>query len=275
MFEPGRSYRREHLHHVWDGTTPLQAQGGILTPREVPLVVVITGEAGGQYGYADFWDADGVFHYFGAGQVGDMEFVRGNLALRDHSMNGEELHLFEQDLNRLRYVGPKVCAGFYERDDAPDRNGDLRRAIVFELVSLDATLTPAATDDELSAVTSDRRWEMPLEALRERLAEKVGNQPNAKEAKRRTYARSNDLKAYVCRRAAGVCEGCGSPAPFTTKAGFPYLEPHHSRRIADGGPDDYHHVIALCPTCHRRVHYAVDGDEYNEQLSTKLREIEG
>ena len=25
----------------------------------------------------------------------------------------------------------------------------------------------------------------------------------------------------------------------------PYLEPHHTRRLSDGGPDDYHHVIAL------------------------------
>jgi hypothetical protein len=30
-----------------------------------------------------------------------------------------------------------VCAGYYERNDVPDRNGDLRRAIVFELVAPD------------------------------------------------------------------------------------------------------------------------------------------
>jgi hypothetical protein len=33
--------------------------------------------------------------------------------------------------------GEMVCAGYYERDDVPDSNGDLRRAIVFELVALD------------------------------------------------------------------------------------------------------------------------------------------
>lgn len=38
-----------------------------------------------------------------------------------------------------------------------------------------------------------------------------------------------------------------------------YVEPHHTRRLTDGGPDDFHHVIALCPTCHRRVHYGTDG----------------
>ena len=44
-------------------------------------------------------------------------------------------------LSRCRAVcgtsGRWSCAGYYERDDVPDRNGDLRRAIVFELVALD------------------------------------------------------------------------------------------------------------------------------------------
>ena len=66
-----------------------------------------------------------------------MVFLRGNLALRDHSENGEEVHLFEQVSGGLRYDGEMVCAGYYERDDVPDRNGDLRRAIVFELVAPD------------------------------------------------------------------------------------------------------------------------------------------
>lgn len=44
MFEPGRVYRRDELHLAWNGTIPLQAQGGILIPREASLVVVVTGE---------------------------------------------------------------------------------------------------------------------------------------------------------------------------------------------------------------------------------------
>jgi 5-methylcytosine-specific restriction protein A len=72
------------------GTTELQRQGGILTPREVPIIIVVTGEEGREFGYEDYWDGEGVFHYFGAGQEGDMEFACGNLALRDHAQNGEE-----------------------------------------------------------------------------------------------------------------------------------------------------------------------------------------
>jgi len=93
-------------------------------------------------------------------------------------------------------------------------------------------------------------------------------------AKRNVYQRSGDLKIYVLRRANGTCEGCDQPAPFRTTAGHPYLEPHHTRRLSDGGPDDYRHVIALCPTCHRRVHHGEDGHAYNHDLVESLTTIE-
>lgn len=273
MFEPGRVYPRSELHHEWNGGTKLQPQGGILTPREVPLVIVVTGEEGREYGYEDYPDDQGVFHYFGAGQEGPMEFVRGNLALRDHAENGEDVHLFEQEAAGLRYKGQYVVAGWTWQDDVPDRNGNPRRAIVFDLVALDDELG-APAPPALTSGSIDPRWTMPLDDLRSRSARTLGEPPSSTVAKRNVYQRSDDLKVYVLRRAAGVCEGCEQPAPFLTTAGRPYLEPHHTRRLSDGGPDDYHHVIALCPTCHRRVHHGEDGATYNGQLVTKLATIE-
>lgn len=275
MFEQGRVYRRDSLHREWGGSTRLQQQGRILTPREVPLIVVVTGEAGGQYGYFDYWDDEGVFHYFGAGQDGDMEFVRGNLALRDHVENGEDVHLFEQEPSGLRYFGQVVQVGYDEEEDAPDRTGELRKAIVFKLVPLnDFDHVPAPAVFEEDERTGDERWTMPLDELRGRASRSVGKQPNSQLAKRTTYSRSEDLRIYVKRRAAGACEGCSLPAPFITSDGRPYLEPHHTRRLSDGGPDDYHHVIALCATCHRRVHHGMDGSSYNDDLIARLAKIE-
>ncbi|WP_373273521.1 HNH endonuclease [Vibrio parahaemolyticus] len=46
----------------------------------------------------------------------------------------------------------------------------------------------------------------------------------------------------------------------------PYLEVHHLTRLADGGADCPENVIALCPTCHRRAHYSIDNQEFNEKL---------
>jgi hypothetical protein len=66
-FEVGRIYnRRNDIHARFGG----QQQGGIITPRDHPLVIIITGEEGLQHGYADRLRPDGVFEYFGEGQVG-------------------------------------------------------------------------------------------------------------------------------------------------------------------------------------------------------------
>jgi 5-methylcytosine-specific restriction protein A len=88
------------------------------------------------------------------------------------------------------------------------------------------------------------------------------------------YRRSRAVRRYVLLRAKGECEGCGQLAPFLRIDGSPYLEPHHIRRRSDAGPDHPRWVIALCPTCHRRVHYGADGEAYNEQLSKRLSVIE-
>lgn len=48
------------------------------------------------------------------------------------------------------------------------------------------------------------------------------------------YSRDPKVKAWVLKEAAGICESCGSDAPFTTAEGEPFLEVHHLRRLADG-----------------------------------------
>ena len=84
------------------------------------------------------------------------------------------------------------------------------------------------------------------------------------------------MHTYVLRRADGTCEGCGDPAPFNKRAtGRPYLEPHHIRRRADAGPDHPRWIIALCPNCHRRVHYGENGTDYNEKLADRAGVLEG
>ena len=96
-----------------------------------------------------------------------------------------------------------------------------------------------------------------------------------KDRARRYYERSEAIRAYVLRRAEGCCEHCGETAPFKTKFQIPYLEPHHIRRLSDGGPDDPRFMAALCPNCHRRVHYSSDGSKVNTELGAKIANKEG
>ncbi len=277
MFERGKLYKRNRIHEAYNGARQLQQQGGILTPAGQPFLVIITGESGARHGYHDHLDADGVLHYYGAGQNGDMEWSPANRQLRDHASLGKDVHLFREVSNGgtkwLRYDGQYSTAGHYFHENAPGTDGASRRAIVFQLVPHDELLDDPP-DDARAVGAIDGRWTMDFAALRDLANVSLGQQPASSTGRRRLWERSYDVKVYVRRRANGICEGCEQPAPFNDRKGRPYLEPHHTRRLTDGGPDDVHHVIGLCPACHRRVHHGQDGETYNNALSIKLKELE-
>ncbi|HUA12809.1 MAG TPA: HNH endonuclease signature motif containing protein [Solirubrobacteraceae bacterium] len=264
MFELGKVYRRRDLHDEYGG----QRQGGIVTPADEPFILLVTGEAGRDYGYEDSELSDGTFIYFGEGQVGDMEFKRGNRAVRDHARDGRDLYLFEKvPTAHLRYRGQYFCAGYETVKHVPDADGGRRNAIAFRLLPIEA-------DDADDRAVEDDLADLTLAQLRIAALEAPGEGVAPSKVKVTAYRRSAAVREYVLARAAGTCEGCARPAPFTTMAGRPYLEPHHTRRISDGGPDHRAHVIGLCPTCHRRVHHANDGAAYNESLMQKLADLE-
>lgn len=80
------------------------------------------------------------------------------------------------------------------------------------------------------------------------------------------FARDAAVGAWALERAGWRCEACGCQAPFRTAQGEPYLEVHHLRRLADGGPDTVDNVAALCPSCHREVHLGEHADEVRLKL---------
>jgi 5-methylcytosine-specific restriction enzyme A len=264
MFEIGRIYnRREELHARYGG----QRQGGISTPSDYPLIFLFTGESGEQYGYRDGWDRNGVFLYTGEGQVGDMEFVRGNQAIRDHAKEGRDLHLF-RSLGKgsgYRYLGRFVCITWEPRPGV-DVNGDERRGIVFHLIQ----------HEEGDETTFYSRPIATLPELRRRAYEAASGarEVEAQEARRTYYERSEAVRQYVLERADGTCEACEKQAPFSRPDGSYYLEPHHTRRLSDGGPDHPRWVGAVCPNCHREMHYGLHGAQKNEHLQGNLVLIE-
>lgn len=70
------------------------------------------------------------------------------------------------------------------------------------------------------------------------------------------YLRNADVVAEVLLRANGTCERCRNSAPFLrAKDGTPYLEVHHKEKLANGGDDTVENAIALCPNCHRDLHF--------------------
>lgn len=137
-FIVNQRYNRWDLHNVFGG----QRYSGIATPANYPLIFIFTGDSGEAYGYEDKFLDDDTFLYTGEGTTGDMDFSRGNKAIRDHKENGERLHLFK-DTNEawiVTYVGEYEYVD-YKIDQLRDQNGNYRDAIRFFLEPVDTTLS--------------------------------------------------------------------------------------------------------------------------------------
>jgi 5-methylcytosine-specific restriction protein A len=265
-FEVGRTYNRQKdIHAHFSG----QQQGGIITPKDHNLIIIVTGEEGGQHGYADVMREDGVFEYFGEGQVGDMVLLRGNSAVFNHAENGKDLLLFRKSKSGLRFEGQFVAEGILERD-APDTEGNMRTAFVFELRPLEALIEGVQKRPAVHGADD-------LATLRAKAIAAAKNKPRSKKGNSTAtvFERSQIIRDYVFARAKGNCESCGQPAPFTTAAGVPFLEVHHIRRLSDGGPDDPAFMIGICPNCHRQAHYGAEAKARNEEMLKFVALIEG
>lgn len=173
----------------------------MITPAQHPFIFLVTGSSGRQHGYEDRWADDGTtLFYYGEGQLGDMKFTKGNLALRDHVASGEDVHVFEEVPSQsgfLRYRGQMVCTG-YEWVDAPDTKQNMRKAILFELSPLEGfEVAPA------EQVDSDLKAQDLAELRRRALADSADSRTPV-EPRALYRLRSRAVRLYVLRRANGA-----------------------------------------------------------------------
>ena len=128
-FIPNQLYKRSQIHDEYGGNR----QGGISPSAKVPYIFIFSGKSGAQYGYKDGWDNHNIFSYTGEGQIGDMQFIRGNLALKDHLNIGKRVFLFEIEGGGLvKFISEME---FFDADyfETPDINGSNRIGIKFFL----------------------------------------------------------------------------------------------------------------------------------------------
>lgn len=127
MFIPDLLYKRRAIHDEYGGNW----QSGICPSTKHPYIFIFSGASGKQHGYKDEWQNEDIFAYTGEGQKGDMQFSRGNLALRNHIENGKRVFLFEAEGNG--FVRFKGEVEFYDADyfETPDTDGNLRQGIKF------------------------------------------------------------------------------------------------------------------------------------------------
>lgn len=109
-----------------------------------------------------------------------------------------------------------------------------------------------------------------LEARTEHLPSYKGKKPpkgNKKpkitiktEVKTESIPRDPEVKKWVKDNADGRCECCNVKAPFNNNKGRPYLEVHHLKMLAKLGSDTTENAIAICPNCHRELHFGKNKD---------------
>lgn len=100
------------------------------------------------------------------------------------------------------------------------------------------------------------------------------SRPTAKKSESMVFSRSPEVKAWVIKLAGSNCESCDSAAPFVKEDGTPYLEVHHVVTLAEGGPDTIGNTVAICPNCHRALHYSKDKDLRIAQLYRKVERLQ-
>ena len=266
MFIVGEKYSRaKDIHDQYGGTR----QSGISPSGSHPFIFLFTGDSGEAYGYEDGWQQDeGVFLYTGQGQVGDMDFLRGNKAIRDHIENGKRLFLFKAigKGQPVEFLGEFECAS-HDFAMGPDVNGDIRKTIRFNLVA--CYPTAISDTEEKEPKTSSRSFDDLRQSAFDAITPRETQ--NWRMAKQIRRQRSSEIRAYVLRRAKGVCELTGANAPFNKANGEPYLEVHHIRKLSDGGLDHPVNCAAITPNAHREIHFGATGSELDEKLAKLIQ----
>jgi hypothetical protein len=153
-------YRRD-LHAELGG----QTQSGISPSAKEPVILLFSDPVSGpEHGYVDDWQADGFYHYTGEGQRGDQVMMRGNKAIRDHTLTDRELHLFQSTGKGkpITYIGEFRHEDHYDADAPETGGGPIRRVIIFRLKPVAAV--SRAGQGHVKKAKVDSIEEVPVES---------------------------------------------------------------------------------------------------------------
>jgi len=124
-----------------------------------------------------------------------------------------------------------------------------------------------STEDEMVLIKRvSRLVKMPL------AVPKGSIMPKSKNIHQTVYFRDPSVKAWILQQSNGICELCGNNSPFKI-SGIPYLEVHHVIPLSILGPDTIYNCVALCPNCHKNLHYGDNAQELSESLYLNIKRL--
>ena len=247
-------------------------QGGMRKSNKLNALVLIANHVKSIYN--DQWKDD-ILNYTGMGTQGDQSLTfMQNKTLAESSTNGISLHLFEVHVaKQYTYVGKVKLAKKPYQEQQSDTNGQSRMVWIFPLqISEGEIVSRDVFDSNWSNTTKAARL-LDNETLRQK-ATSGENTPTKITIISRITKHNPFVAEYARRIAAGRCQLCNAPAPFTETDGTPYLESHHIVSLPRGGSDTIDNVIALCPNCHRKMHIIANSqDEAILKERVKVRHL--
>lgn len=152
-FIPNQLYKRSSIHDEFGGNR----QGGIAPSAKFPYIFIFSGKSGSQFGYKDGWDNSNIYSYTGEGQEGDMKFIKGNLALKEHLNTGKKVLFFEiEGKGLVKFVSELE---FFDADyfETPDKNGEIRIGIRFFLKRIGAFISVKPEQLSLNTINDEPR----------------------------------------------------------------------------------------------------------------------
>jgi 5-methylcytosine-specific restriction protein A len=265
--KPGDIIDNNELRNVFR----VGSQGGMRRSLRTNTLVIISDHT--KAIYEDRWIGD-IFHYTGMGLSGDqrLDFMQNKTLTESHT-NGVNVHLFEVfDSGRYTYHGEVFLAGEPYLEKQPDVQGNLRDVYVFPLKLKSTSKIPPISQEVLKKKGEEQQKiaRRLTDAELEKRARYSRKGVGSREVSTKTYERNPYVIEYAKRRARGICQLCGNPAPFMDKVGLPFLETHHIEWLSNGGEDTIENTVALCPNCHRKMHI-LDSDQDKDNLKGKIR----
>ncbi|WP_421359685.1 HNH endonuclease [Agrobacterium rosae] len=132
----------------------------------------------------------------------------------------------------------------------------------------------APTYDEKELEKRAKRAEERFKESGESTPPPTGNEdPDRAQRVQTAFERDPKVVGWVRSRAGRICECCKLEAPFEREDGTPYLEVHHLRPLAEGGPDKVENAIACCPNCHRKLHQGRGRVELRKEIIDRIERL--
>lgn len=193
-------------------------------------------------------------------------FVKKNYYQKLSDKHGRTIKSYEYRMQNISYVY-SLMGREWLKGLRPARNVGSRVAGEIEEI---------INKIENQALSKVAEFETNIDSIRKKkpINLPVGNNTPDKITNQTTqYIRCPHVVAWILDNSNGICECCNAKAPFLKENNAPFLEVHHLRRLADGGSDTITNAIAVCPNCHRELHYGQNKQTLINTLYTKIIRI--